>query len=71
MRILPAIMALSLATGCNLQSPPVATTMGPDEIDARAWCQDAMATDVRYAGSETIYDSCVYKFLHDRKRGWR
>jgi len=63
--------ALLLLAACQTQAAKPGPVLTADEAEARAWCQDAMPTDVRYAGGESIYDACVSKFLYDRKRGWR
>jgi len=60
-----------LLVACQTSPKQVDNKMSPDEKEAREFCEDAMPTDVRYAGGAVIFDSCVNKFLYERQRGRR
>lgn len=70
MKAMMMIPILALAA-CQTPAAKPQRTLTPDEIEARQVCNDEVARDVRYAGSESVFDACVEKFLYQRRRGWR
>lgn len=71
--IVVALAAALLLAACNAQSPkPVtAAAMTPQERQARAMCEDMVATDVRQQAGETVIENCVLLRMREIKAGLR
>jgi hypothetical protein len=66
------MLALTLAACQQMQSPVDYGNMTPEEIRARQICEDEVARDTRYAGSEEgMMGGCIERVLYRIRRGQR
>jgi hypothetical protein len=72
MKVIAIIPILALAACQQMQSPVDYGNMTPEEIRARQICEDEVARDTRYAGSEEgMMGGCIERVLYRIRRGQR